>query len=153
MRRALLLRLPLLATTIALALPAGTIGQALMTGLPAVDAGVSCDTTLTLTPGGSSPNVLPDGLRGVAYDNETLTVTNGPGPHYYWELVNGTLPPDMFASTTDSDDTVSIYGTPTAAGKYSFTVAVRDWLSYPNWPLNCAIGAMETYQVTVQGSG
>jgi hypothetical protein len=103
------------------------------------------------------PNVLADGLKDVAYQDATLTVTNGPtggNVHFYWELAGGQLPPGMYISTYDSDADVTIFGKPTAIGQYNFTVAVRDWsVTYPNNPTYCQVGDSEDYQITVHSGG
>jgi hypothetical protein len=67
-----------------------------------------------------SPTTISDGLYGSPYKNQTLTVTGGTPP-YSFSISSGRLPAGM---TLSSDGILS--GTPTAAGKYSFTVKAKD---------------------------
>jgi MBG domain (YGX type) len=63
-----------------------------------------------------SPTTIPDGLYGTSYTSETLTVTGGMPP-YSFSISSGHLPAGMALSSGGI-----LSGTPTAAGKYSFTV-------------------------------
>jgi hypothetical protein len=62
---------------------------------------------------------LPGGKVGQAY-NQSLTVSGGTPP-YKWTLTSGVLPPGL---TLDPNGRIS--GTPTAAGKSTFTIQVGD---------------------------
>ena len=67
-----------------------------------------------------SPTTIPDGQYGTAYKTQTIKVTGGKAP-YTFSVSGGSLPSGMILSNTGI-----ISGTPTAAGSYSFTVAVLD---------------------------
>jgi MBG domain (YGX type) len=67
-----------------------------------------------------SPSTVPDGLYGSPYTNLTLTVTGGMPP-YTFSISAGRLPPGMVLSSSGM-----LSGTPTTAGKYSFTVKAAD---------------------------
>jgi hypothetical protein len=66
------------------------------------------------------PATLPDGLYGSSYTNQTLTVTGGIPP-YSFSISSGRLPGGMTLSPGGI-----LSGTPTAAGKYSFTVKAQE---------------------------
>ncbi len=71
-----------------------------------------------------SPATFPDGLYGSPYLGQTLTVTGGilPGsPPYSFSISSGHLPPGMNLSHGGI-----LSGTPTAAGKYPFTVKAKN---------------------------
>lgn len=63
---------------------------------------------------------LPNGTVGIAYSSK-IAARNGCTP-YVW-AITGTLPPG-FISTVNAQS-LSLSGTPTAAGSYSFNVAVK----------------------------
>uniref|UniRef100_Q01RC5 Ig family protein n=1 Tax=Solibacter usitatus (strain Ellin6076) TaxID=234267 RepID=Q01RC5_SOLUE len=71
-------------------------------------------TTLTVVTG-----AIPDGTVGVAYQ-QALTASGGAGG-YTWSVSTGSLPVGIALSGTGS-----LTGTPTVAGKSSFTVQVSD---------------------------
>jgi hypothetical protein len=148
--RALRTRLRLLAIAAVLALPLGGAGQLLGNATSLVNAGsVSCDTSLNLSPIGFG--VLPAGMKGHSYGTE-ITVTGGGGPTYYWHIKSGSLPPGLTWSANAQgfdDATLSISGTPTAAGVYPFTLAVADYQS----STICLDGATDDYQITVYAMG
>jgi MBG domain-containing protein len=74
-----------------------------------------------LPPGLSiSPTTFPGGSYGSTYNTQTIKVTGGKQP-YTFAVSAGSLPPGL----TLSKDGV-LGGTPTAVGKFSFTVAVQD---------------------------
>jgi hypothetical protein len=62
---------------------------------------------------------LPNALATGAY-SQPLSATGGTSP-YSWTLTTGSLPPGLSLATAGS-----IYGTPTTAGTYNFTVQVAD---------------------------
>jgi hypothetical protein len=66
-----------------------------------------------------SPATLPDGLYGSPYADQTLTVTGGMPP-YTFSISAGHLPAGMTLSPGGV-----LSGTPTAAGKYPFTVKAQ----------------------------
>ncbi len=66
------------------------------------------------------PSALPDGARGVPYD-QTILATGGI-PAYTYAVTSGSLPPGL---TLDGVNGV-ISGTPTALGDYDFTITVTD---------------------------
>ena len=70
-------------------------------------------------------NNLPDGRVGLAY-SATLSADRGVPP-FTWSLAAGTLPTGLTLSTLNPTQGI-IRGTPTAAGRYTFTVRVTDSL-------------------------
>ncbi len=93
-----------------------------------VGEGTSWVTTKgTLTPSIviDSPT-LPDGEVKVAYVTATMSVVNGTGP-YKWAAAPGSAVPAGLKLKTGKDTSiVTISGTPSKAGSYSFTVRVTD---------------------------
>jgi hypothetical protein len=77
----------------------------------------------TVPPPTSTPAIstssLPAGTLGLAYSS-TLSATGGASP-YSWSVSSGTLPTGLSLSSSGA-----ISGTPTVAGSYPFTVAVKD---------------------------
>src|SRR5690348_16213635 len=73
--------------------------------------------------GGTSLKVgttsLPNATRSAAY-NQTLAASGGTSP-YSWSVSSGTLPTGLSLSSSGA-----ISGTPTVAGAFPFTVAVKD---------------------------
>jgi hypothetical protein len=63
---------------------------------------------------------LPAGDVGVAY-SRTLTASSGTSP-YTWSILSGSLPTGLSLNSS----TGAVYGIPTVAGTYSFTVKVTD---------------------------
>jgi alpha-tubulin suppressor-like RCC1 family protein len=70
-----------------------------------------------------SSTSLAEGNQGVLY-NQTLSASGGSGS-YIWYLYSGTLPTGLTLNST----TGNIYGTPTQAGSYTFTIKVTDSLN------------------------
>jgi len=66
------------------------------------------------------PGTLPAGTLGVYY-SYTFTGTNGNGGYPWWQIDAGTLPPGLNL-TNQALNSVSLTGTPTAAGTYSFRI-------------------------------
>ncbi|MBS1877826.1 MAG: fibronectin type III domain-containing protein, partial [Acidobacteria bacterium] len=89
-------------------------------------AGPPSQTSNSVTPssGGATLTLLalstfPIGVVGVDYPMQILTASGGVGP-YTFSIIDGELPPGLtFASP-------EFWGTPTAAGDYSFTIQVTD---------------------------
>lgn len=134
-----------------LQLYAGTISQ------PAPPVTISCVPT-------TGPTQV-----GVPY-SATCTAASGTAP-YSWAIISGTLPPGLaLGSTTGASVTIS--GTPTAAGVYSYAVQVTDssappqtaqqpyagTLNPPPAPVitslspNSAVAGGPTFTLTVNGS-
>ncbi len=67
-----------------------------------------------------SPATIPDGLYGSPYASQTLTITGGMPP-YSFSISSGHLPAGMSLSPGGV-----LSGTPSAAGKYPFTVKAKD---------------------------
>jgi hypothetical protein len=91
---------------------------------------VGLGSMLFAQPGSAiSPATVPDGLYGSPYPGQTLTVTGGilPGlASYSFSVSSGRLPPGMTLSRGGI-----LSGTPTAAGKYPFTVKAKNNSSGP----------------------
>jgi hypothetical protein len=68
---------------------------------------------------------LPTGTAGHQY-SATLTASGGSGSGYYWTLVSGALPPGVTGLPGAGVPSVSLGGTPTSTGLYSFEVGVSD---------------------------
>ena len=103
-----------------------TVGPAVFTVTATDMAGnsASLETTYSVLepitiPGGP----LPGGKAGEAYD-ATVTPSGGTGLYDY-AIVSGALPDGLFLSGNQSPS-VSITGTPTTAGTFSFTLEVSD---------------------------
>lgn len=64
---------------------------------------------------------LPDGTVGVAYQ-ATIAATGGAGVHV-WSTA-GAVPPGLQLDTSATGSSTTLTGTPAAAGRYSFAVAV-----------------------------
>jgi hypothetical protein len=67
-----------------------------------------------------TPATIPDGQYGTLYKNQTLKAAGGKSPYTY-SISAGSLPPGLSLSSSGV-----LSGTPTAAGKYSFTITVHD---------------------------
>jgi uncharacterized repeat protein (TIGR01451 family) len=77
--------------------------------------------TITIAPSNltiSTPT-LPNGTVGVAYPAQTLAASGGTAP-YTFSILNGNLPAGLILSGN------SIFGTPSAAGQFTFTLQVQD---------------------------
>jgi MBG domain (YGX type) len=100
-------------------LPPGTssVSSGALPGIPTAEGSLGPVAPLPLV---FSPTTIPDGLYGSAYANQSLTVTGGMPP-YTFSVSGGTMPRGISLS---ADGVLS--GTPTAAGKYSFTVTAQD---------------------------
>lgn len=58
--------------------------------------------------------------------NAALTATGGSGSGYQWTLLTGQLPPGVSGIPGTGTPWISLTGSPTTAGNYSFTVQVTD---------------------------
>lgn len=70
-----------------------------------------------------APTTLPDGTGGVPY-NQTVTASGGTAPYIY-AVTAGALPAGVTLSAGGS-----VTGTPTEAGKFTFTVTAADTLGF-----------------------
>ncbi len=70
-----------------------------------------------------SPPTLPNGTVGVAY-NQTLSGSGGLGS-YGWTVSSGVLPTGLSLSSGFSKS-AQIFGTPSAAGSFTFTITATD---------------------------
>ncbi len=96
---------------------------------------VSCPT-ITLSPSGANPTVLPVGTEGLAYSSQTITASGGAGPYTY-AVTGGSLAGSGL--TLSSAGTLS--GASPVAGTYTFTVTATDTNNCPG---------SQAYSVTVQ---
>lgn len=81
---------------------------------------------LTMTPQGGN---LPQETQGTADQGDVVCVVSGGTAPYTFQLTGGSLPPGMsLASTTNADgsETITIEGTPTQSGAFSFALSVTD---------------------------
>lgn len=85
----------------------------------------SLQIVVTVTPLAvtSAPD-MPDGTVGQAY-SESLTAADGSGSGYTWAVIDGELPPGLTLGASGTPST-TIAGTPTAFGRFYFTVEVTD---------------------------
>lgn len=83
----------------------------------------------------------PDPVEG-SYFSELLTAT-GPGADYRWSISSGALPPGVLLPSRGTPRN-QLFGTPTAAGLYSFTVSVHN---------DDGDTATRAIQMTVQSAG
>jgi hypothetical protein len=84
-----------------------------------------------------SPDVLPDGTIGVAYETTVLSVAGGTSP-YSWSIT-GDLPDGLTFDTV----TATLSGTPTVAGAFTFSITVEDSTTLIN------LSTTNEYTVTV----
>lgn len=70
----------------------------------------------------SAPN-LPDGTEGVSY-SATITGAGGDSGSYAWSVVHGDLPPGLILNQGSPSATLT--GSPTAFGRWHFTVELTD---------------------------
>jgi len=83
-------------------------------------------TALTLTPNGGA---LTGETVGVADAGDVVTVVSGGTSPYTFAITNGALPDGMqlfSADNADGSETITIEGTPTTAGSFSFDLTVTD---------------------------
>jgi hypothetical protein len=71
-----------------------------------------------------TPDDLPSGKVDKLYGT-LLEAREGDGP-FVWSLAGGTPPPGLTIDTSSTSDTVSITGTPTAVGTFTFTIKLED---------------------------
>ena len=73
-----------------------------------------------------SPSLLPSGLVGTTYPSTTFSASGGT-PSYTYSIISGALPTGLSLSAAGT-----LFGMPTVAGSYSFSVQVRDLVSNTN---------------------
>lgn len=81
---------------------------------------------LTLTPDGGA---LPGEVTGVADSGDVVTTVSGGTAPYTFAVTAGAVPDGMQLFSTDNADgseTITIEGTPTTAGSFSFDLTVTD---------------------------
>jgi PKD repeat protein len=91
--------------------------------------------TITLSPNGANPTVLPVGTEGQAYNSQTITASGGAAP-YTFSVTAGSLAGSGL--TLSSAGTLS--GASPVAGTYAFTVTATDTNNCPG---------SQAYSVTV----
>jgi hypothetical protein len=80
---------------------------------------------LAMNPQGGN---LPAESVGVAVSDDVCVVSGGTAP-YSFQITGGQLPPGLSLVSTqnpDMSETISIEGTPTQSGAFSFTLTVSD---------------------------
>jgi len=70
-----------------------------------------------------SPGELPDAHAGVYYE-ANIHISNNSTPAGGYDLAEGSLPPGLQLEYVDADYSAWIYGTPTQAGTFPFTISV-----------------------------
>jgi hypothetical protein len=70
-----------------------------------------------------SPDALPDAHAGVTYET-SIHISNNDTPAGGYSIAEGTLPPGLTLEYVDADYSAWIYGTPTQAGTFPFTLSV-----------------------------
>lgn len=70
-----------------------------------------------------NPDVLPDAHPGIYYE-ANIHISNNSTPAGGYSVVEGTLPPGLELEYEDTDYSARIYGTPTQAGTFTFTISV-----------------------------
>jgi len=91
-----------------------------------VQPGTPPPPPLTLTPNGGN---LPDETVGVADQGDVVCVVSGGTAPYSFSISAGSKPPGMDLVSTqnpDGSETITIEGTPTQSGAYSFVLTVTD---------------------------
>src|SRR5206468_5734135 len=85
---------------------------------------------------------LPNASQSVAY-SQGLTASGGTSP-YSWSVSSGTLPTGLSLSSSGT-----LSGTPTVAGAFPFTVAVKDAASASaSASLSISVVSLPPFQVT-----
>lgn len=91
------------------------------------------------------PGSLPGGQVLIPYSATfTLTPANNALPITVWSVVPGTLPPGLSLSGGPNSNQVSLTGTPTVAGTYTFTVEIG-----ATYVLGTICRVSGTYTVTI----
>ena len=98
----------------------GDVSYAISSGTLAGGQSV-VNPTITL-----SPSLLPSGLVGTTYPSTTFSASGGT-PSYTYSIISGALPTGLSLSAAGT-----LFGIPTVAGSYSFSVQVRDLISNTN---------------------
>ena len=71
-------------------------------------------------------SILPAGTKGTAYTAQNLAT--GGMPPYTFSVTSGSLPPGMSITVPTNNTGITIGGTPTQSGMFSFTVNATDHL-------------------------
>ena len=77
-----------------------------------------CFANITIT-----TTSLPNGMIGKPY-SAVINASNGCAP-YSWAISSGKLPPGISSELSSTTTSMDLYGTPTTAGGYSFTVSAK----------------------------
>jgi hypothetical protein len=114
---------------------------AVVTATSVSDPTQVANATMFMVPDPSIPTTsVPNATAGTQY-NAVVNVADGSSP-FNWSISAGSLPPGLFL-TTASVASVTIAGTPTTPGTYTFTLQVLDV---------CSVAAMQSYTITVSAS-
>ncbi len=70
------------------------------------------------------PATLPPAQKGVAYEAE-LSVSQNETPVVDFYLIEGALPDGLIIEHVEAEDTAKITGTPSKAGRFTFTILVQ----------------------------
>jgi len=118
------------------------------TACTALMTGSATNTAITL-----SPLSLPGGTSGVAYVSTIINATNGTAP-YSFAVTSGSLPSGLtFSSSTTTSVTLS--GTPTAAGSFPVTITATDHVGCVGsqaYTINILGGVLVEYDFTTAGT-
>ncbi len=117
----------------------GTVNSsAVITATSVSDPTQTADATMFVVPNPSiSTTSVANATVGTPYEAIVIAV-NGSNP-YNWSVSAGSLPPGL-ALTVASVASVTISGTPTTPGAYSFTLQMLDV---------CSVGTKQSYSITV----
>src|SRR5258708_760273 len=77
-----------------------------------------CFANITIT-----TTSLPNGTVNMAY-SAVIQAKNGCTP-YSWSLISGSLPPGISEKASTDTTSLDLYGTPTTAATYSFTISAK----------------------------
>jgi hypothetical protein len=80
--------------------------------------GTQCFANITIT-----TTSLPNGTVSTAY-SAAINASNG-CPPYSWAITSGTLPPGISTKPSATTTSLELYGIPTTAATYSFTVSAK----------------------------
>src|SRR5574341_48408 len=83
-------------------------------------------TILNATVTISSTSPLQEGYVNSFYELYQQTAATSACNSYTWSVTGGSLPPGIYLNTTSNISFLELYGTPTTAGTYAFTLQVTD---------------------------